>query len=63
LPASVRRNARKSLKFEFLKFSTLGAQHMSQGIQWYFCSEERTRFAEILFQIFGLVFDSDSMFW
>jgi hypothetical protein len=61
--ASVRRNARKSLKFEFLKFSTLGDQHMSQGIQWYFCSEEKIRFAEILFQIFGLVFDSDSKFW
>jgi hypothetical protein len=49
--ASVRRNARKSLKFEFFKFSTLGGQHMSQGIQWYFYFEERIRFAEILFQI------------
>jgi hypothetical protein len=58
----VRSNARKNFKFEFLKFSTLGDQHMSQGIQWYFCSEERIRFAEILFQIFGLVFDSDSKF-
>jgi hypothetical protein len=27
----VRRNARKSLKFEFLKFSTLGDQHIGQG--------------------------------
>jgi hypothetical protein len=35
---------------------------MSQGIQWYFCFEERIRFAEILSQIFGLVFDSDSKF-
>jgi hypothetical protein len=58
-----RSNARKSFKFEILKFSTLGGQHMSPGIQWYFCSEERIRFAEILFQIFGLVFDSDSKFW
>jgi hypothetical protein len=49
--ASVRRNARKNLKFEFLKFFSLGDQHMSQGIQWYFCFEERIRFAEILFQI------------
>jgi hypothetical protein len=45
--ASVRRNARKSLKFEFLKFSTLGAQHMSQGFQSYFCSGEITGFAKI----------------
>jgi hypothetical protein len=63
LSASVRRNARKNLKFEILKFSNLDNQHMSQGIQWYFCFEERIRFAEILFQIFGLVFDSDSKFW
>jgi hypothetical protein len=60
--ASVRRNARKNSKFEFLKFSKLGDQHMSQGIQWYFCFDERIRFAEILFQIFRLVFDSDSKF-
>jgi hypothetical protein len=51
LSASVRRNARKSLKFEFLKFSTLGAQHISQGILSYFCFKERRSFAEILFQI------------
>jgi hypothetical protein len=31
--SSVRRNARKKFKFEFLKISTLGDQHMSQGIQ------------------------------
>jgi hypothetical protein len=47
LPA-VRRNARKRFKFEFLKFSTLGDPHISQGLQWYFCSEGRTCFAEIL---------------
>jgi hypothetical protein len=29
----VRRIARKKFKFEFLKFSTLGDQHMSQGFQ------------------------------
>jgi hypothetical protein len=32
-PASVRRNARKKFKFEFLKFSTLGDQHIGQGFQ------------------------------
>jgi hypothetical protein len=40
----------------------LGAQHIGQGTQWYFCFEERMRFAEILFQICGLVIDSDSNF-
>jgi hypothetical protein len=35
---------------------------MSQGIQWYFCSEERMSFVEILFQIFGIVTDSDLKF-
>jgi hypothetical protein len=29
----VRRNARKKFKFEFLKISTLGDQHIGQGIQ------------------------------
>jgi hypothetical protein len=29
--ASVRRNARKSLKFKFLKFSSLSDQHIGQG--------------------------------
>jgi hypothetical protein len=47
----VRRNARKRFKFEFLKFSTLGDQHMSPGFQSYFCYKERTGFVEILFQI------------
>jgi hypothetical protein len=49
--ASVRRNARKSLKFEFLKSSTLGDQHIGQGALSYFCYKERRSFAEILFQI------------
>jgi hypothetical protein len=43
----VRRKARKNFKFEFLKFSTLGDHYLSQGIQWYFCSEERMGFARI----------------
>jgi hypothetical protein len=59
---SVRRNARKSFKFEILKFSTLGDQHIGQGFQWYFCSEERIRFAEILFAFLGIVTVSDSNF-
>jgi hypothetical protein len=45
--ASARRNARKSLKFKFLKFSTLGDQHNGQGFQSYFCSGEITGFAKI----------------
>jgi hypothetical protein len=32
LSASARRNARKNSKFEFSKFSTLGAQHIGQGV-------------------------------
>jgi hypothetical protein len=47
----VRRIARKNFKFEILKFSTLGTQHMSPGFQSYFCYRERIGFAEILFQI------------
>jgi hypothetical protein len=62
LPASVRRNARKRFEFEFLKFSTLGDPHIGQGFQSYFCYKERIGFAEFLFQIFGLVTDSDSNF-
>jgi hypothetical protein len=46
--ASVRRNARKSLKFEFLKTSSLGDHHIGQGMQSYFCSGEITSFAKIL---------------
>jgi hypothetical protein len=47
----VRRIARKNFKFEILKFSTLGDQHIGQGFQSYFCYKERIGFAEILFQI------------
>jgi hypothetical protein len=49
----VRSNARKKLKFEFLKFFTLGGQHIRQGFQRYFCYKKRLSFAEIIFQIFG----------
>jgi hypothetical protein len=51
---SVRRNARKKFKFEILKISTLGDQHISQGFQKYFCYQERLSFAKILFQILVL---------
>jgi hypothetical protein len=50
----VRRNARMKLNFEFLKFFTLGDQHISQGFQRYFCYQERLSFAEIIFQILVL---------
>jgi hypothetical protein len=49
--ASVRRNARKSLKFKFLKFSSLSDHHIGQGILSYFCFKERRSFQEILFQV------------
>jgi hypothetical protein len=55
-------NARKKFKFKFLKFFTLGDQHISQGFQRYFCYLERLSFAEIIFQIFGIVTVSDSKF-
>jgi hypothetical protein len=47
----VRQNARKKFKFKFLKIFTLGGQHIGQGFQNYFCSEEMGCFAEILFRI------------
>jgi hypothetical protein len=47
----VRRIARKKFIFEFLKFSTLGDQHIGQGFQSYFCSGEIVGSAQILFQI------------
>jgi hypothetical protein len=34
-----------------LNFFTLGGQHIGQGFQSYFCSEEIGCFAEILFRI------------
>jgi hypothetical protein len=58
----VRSNARKKLKFEFLKIFTLGGQHMRQGCQRYFCYKERLSFAEIIFRILGMVTVSDSKF-
>jgi hypothetical protein len=58
----VRRNARKKFKFEFLKFSTLGDQHICQGFQWYFCFTEMLSFAEILFAFLSMVTVSDSNF-
>jgi hypothetical protein len=56
----VRRNARKKFKFEILKISILGDQHIGQGFQSYFCYKEMLSFAEILFQIFGIATVSDS---
>jgi hypothetical protein len=61
-PPGVRSNARKKLKFEFLKYFTLGGQHIRQGFQRYFCYKERLSFAEITFQILGIVTISDSIF-
>jgi hypothetical protein len=46
-PPGVRHNARKNSKFEFLKSFTLGCQHIKQGFQNYFCSEEISCFAKI----------------
>jgi hypothetical protein len=60
--ASVRRNARKNLKFEFLKFSSLSDQHIGQGVLSYFCFGEIAGFAQILIQIFGIATVSDSNF-
>jgi hypothetical protein len=45
-PPCVRHNARKKLKFEFLKIFTLGCQHITQGFQNYFCSEGISCFAK-----------------
>jgi hypothetical protein len=61
-PPGARHNARKKLKFEFLKIFTLGGQHIRQGFQNYFCSEEISCFAEILFEFWGLVTISDLNF-
>jgi hypothetical protein len=52
----------RKLKFEFLKIFTLGGQHIRQGFQNYFCSEEISYFAKIIFEIWGLVTVSDSNF-
>jgi hypothetical protein len=50
------------LKFEFLKFSTLGDQHIGQGFLPYFCFKERRSFAEIYISKLGMVAVSDSNF-
>jgi hypothetical protein len=46
-PPGVRHDARKKLKFKILKIFTLGGQHIRQGFQRYFCSEEISCFAKI----------------
>jgi hypothetical protein len=61
-PASVRRNARKSLKFKFSKFSSLSDHHIGQGTLSYFCFKERRSFAEIYISKLGMVAVSDSNF-
>jgi hypothetical protein len=43
----VRSNARKNLNFKILKTATVVRQHIGQGFQNYFCSEEITWFAKI----------------
>jgi hypothetical protein len=58
----VRRIARKNFKFEFLKVSTLGDQHIGQGFQSYFCYKEILIFAAILFAFLSIVTVSDSNF-
>jgi hypothetical protein len=58
----VRRNARMKLKFEILKFFTLGGHHIGQGFQEYFCYKEITCFAKIYISNFGIVTVSDSKF-
>jgi hypothetical protein len=40
----------------------LGAQHIGQGIQSYFCYGERLSFAEIYISKFDMVNDLDSNF-
>jgi hypothetical protein len=61
-PPGVRRIARKRFKFEILKISTLGDQHIGQGFQSYFWYREMLSFAEILFAFLGIVTVSDSNF-
>jgi hypothetical protein len=46
-PPRVRSNARKKSNFKFLKTATVVRQHIGQGFQGYFCSEEITCFAKI----------------
>jgi hypothetical protein len=58
----VRHNARKKFEFKFLKTDTVVGQDIGQGFQGYFCFKERLGFAEIKFQILGIVTVSDSIF-
>jgi hypothetical protein len=58
----VRRFARKNFKFEILKISTFGDQHIGQGFQSYFCYKAGLSFAEIYNSKFGIVTVSDSKF-
>jgi hypothetical protein len=46
-PPRVRSNARKNSNFKFLKTATVVFQHIGQGFQNYFCSEEISCFAKI----------------
>jgi hypothetical protein len=43
----VRHNSRKKFEFEFLRMATVVHQHIGQGFQNYFCSEEITGLAKI----------------
>jgi hypothetical protein len=45
-----------------LKTFTLGGQHISQGVQRYFCYKGGFSFAEIYISKFGIVTVSDSKF-
>jgi hypothetical protein len=54
-PPSVRSNARKKFEFKFLKTATVVGQDIGPGFQGYFCFKERLSFAEIKFQILGIV--------
>jgi hypothetical protein len=58
----VRRIAHKNFKFEILKTSTLGDQHISPGFQIYFCYQEWFSFAEIYISKWDMVTVSDSKF-
>jgi hypothetical protein len=58
----VRSNARKKFKFEFSKTATVVCQDIGQGIKSYFCLEQTSCFAEIIFEFLGMVTVSDSIF-
>jgi hypothetical protein len=58
----VRHNARKKFEFEFLKMATVVCQDIGQGFQNYFCSEEISCFAKVIFQFLGIATVLDSNF-